>query len=106
MWIAVLFSGWAVCRVTDTLQDCCFSRICSSYDEDSEIDLWNRAGLFRIHSYRLESGNRFRFQTSWFTTFTRSGPHAQVHTLIKLYVKIIQTPSRSCFLPRGAGVSI
>jgi len=28
---------------------------------------------------------------------------AQVHTLIKLYVKIIQTPSRSCFLPRGAG---
>ena len=43
-------NGWAVCRVTNPLQDCRFSRICSSYDEDSELDLWNRAGLlFGIH---------------------------------------------------------
>src|SRR6266404_1923029 len=77
-------NGWAVCRVTNPLQDCCFPRICSSYDEDSEYDVWNRAGLFRIHcfcidcSYRLESDrvrNRFKESIS-----------AQVHTLIKQYV--------------------
>src|SRR6266404_1363361 len=47
-------NGWAVCRVTNPLQDCCFSRICSSYDEDSECDVWNRAELFRIHCFRID----------------------------------------------------
>jgi len=47
-------NGWAVCRVTNPLQDCGFSRICSSYDEDSEFDVWNRAGLFRIHCFRID----------------------------------------------------
>ncbi len=39
-------NGRAVCCVTNPLQDCRFSRICSSYDEDSDCDLWNRSGLF------------------------------------------------------------
>src|SRR6266404_1836592 len=47
-------NGWAVCRVTNPLQDCCFSRICSSYDEDSELDVWNGAGLFRIHCFCID----------------------------------------------------
>src|SRR6266404_3690623 len=69
-------NGWAVCRVTNPLQDCCFSRICSSYDEDSEFDVWNRVGLFRIHCFRID----------W--RATESGIDSkclgsQVHTLIK-----------------------
>src|SRR6266404_666214 len=74
-------NSWAVRRVTNPLQDCCFSRICSSYDEDSESDVWNRAGLFRIHCFRidrLESDRvRNRFKTSWFRV-TRSGSHADL----------------------------
>src|SRR6266404_5147641 len=78
--IAVLtVNGWAVCRVTNPLQDCCFSRICSSYDEDSEFDLWNRVGQFRIHCFRIdwratESGIDLNVNAHW-----------QVHTLIKQY---------------------
>ena len=45
---AILVYSWTFCRVTNPLQNGCFSRICSSYDEDSELDIWNRAGLFRI----------------------------------------------------------
>jgi len=47
--VVLTVNGRAVCCVTNPLQDCCFSRICSSYDEDSELDVWNRVGLFRIH---------------------------------------------------------
>jgi len=40
-------NSWTLCRVTDPLQDGRLSCICSSYDENSELDLWNStAGLF------------------------------------------------------------
>jgi len=53
--LAGVFSvySWTVCRITDPLQDGCFSRICSSYNEDSESDFWNRAGLFGIHWFGM-----------------------------------------------------
>src|SRR6266404_7483060 len=72
-------NGWAVGCVTNPLQDCCFSCICSSYDEDSELDRWNMAGLFRIHCFRIDwrasdrVRNRFKTSSSW---FKRSGSHA------------------------------
>ncbi len=43
---AISVNGWTLGRITDFLQDSGFSRICSSYDEDSELELWNsRVGL-------------------------------------------------------------
>ena len=49
--IAILtVNSWAVCRITDPLQDGGLSCIRSSYDEDSESDFWtSMAGLFGSH---------------------------------------------------------
>ncbi len=42
--------NWTLSCITDPLQDGRLSRICSSYDEDSESDVWNlRAGLIGTH---------------------------------------------------------
>jgi hypothetical protein len=42
----------ALRRVTDSLQDGCFSCVCPSYDKDSEREFWNSStGLFCVHWY-------------------------------------------------------
>ncbi len=63
--VAISVNDWALCCITDPLQDGCFTRICSSYDEDSEFDLLNsRAGLIGIHWFGMcwSDGVRSRFK--------------------------------------------
>ncbi len=54
-------NSWTLSRITDPLQDGRLSRICSSYDEDSELDIW-KAALFSIHwiGIRWRDGARAR----------------------------------------------
>ena len=53
--------NWTLSCITDPLQDGRLSRICSSYDEDSELDIW-KAALFSIHwiGIRWRDGARAR----------------------------------------------
>src|SRR6267378_3208245 len=48
--VAISVNSWTLRCIADALQDGGFSRICSTYDENSELDLWKlRLGLLRIH---------------------------------------------------------
>ena len=59
--VAISVNNWAVCCVTNPLQDGCFSRICSSYDEDSELDLWDvRAGLCGTHWFGIDNKEQYQ----------------------------------------------
>src|SRR6266404_4690272 len=61
--IAILtVNSWTLSCITDPLQDGRLSRICSSYNEDSELDIWNRAGLIGTHwiGIRRRDGARAR----------------------------------------------
>ena len=55
-------NSWTLCCIADPLQDSCFSCICSSYDEDPELDL---AELFGIH---WSDGARVRARAGLFGT--------------------------------------
>src|SRR6266404_3735195 len=75
-------NSWTLSCITDPLQDGRLSCICSSYDEDSELDVW-KAGLFSIHwiGIRWRDGARARdglIGTHWIGIRWTDGTRARV----------------------------
>ncbi|SRR6266404_5611989 len=55
--VAISVNSWTLRCIADALQDGGFSRVCSTYDENSELELWKlRVGLLCIHWSRGWSG--------------------------------------------------